>query len=1114
VEVLAQAIQHAHDLGIIHRDIKPANILLAPSNSDGGTALPSRPDGSGEPAHLLISDCVPKVTDFGLAKLIGSVDAHTQTGDIVGTPGYLAPEQAEGDPARLGPAVDIYALGALLYELLTGRPPFHGATPLDTILLARVQDPIAPHRLQPRIPHDLEIICLKCLEKEPGRRYRSATDLAEELARFRNGQPIRARPATWMERTWKWTRRQPTLAALSAFTVLTILVSFAGITLALQQARQKALDERLAHSRADTLRVQAEKSWQQAEGDRHRAEVRAIRGFLERGIHMCERGDTGHGLVLLAHALQLTDELKGALRPKGPSSTRPSAVAEEDVESFLATDNPRWLAAYLERLEWLIRTNLARWHPELAIRLRARLEGHASWITDVAFSPDGKRAATASKDGVARLWEVETGQRLSELKVGYPLSAVRFSPDGRRLLTGSTGFPVDQKDPPKESFRAEAQLWDVATLQPVGPAFPQLSFSTLVGNTANIDFSPDGRVLVSQEGLEALRLVDPLTGKPWSAGSAAHSTLPFRQTVTQVAFTRNSQQLLTGEADGSLRRWSLATGLPVGETWKLPGPVSTLILSPDGRVVLGAGWLSDPEAKRILGGTARLWDLETGQRVTDLVVAGLIKTAAFSLDGRHFLLGGLRPKSKSSDDPPPLEGWVQLFETTTGKRVGPLLLHPKPVWSAVFSGDGSRVVTGCEDGHTRVWSTHSGKELGPQPRFYFNRGTVSRIARHPNGTTFLLSNLTDSTASLLLDVGPSRLVSRPLALGNVSINSLAFTPEGTLLTGDSEGTIRFWNSQAGETLPRRIELPQGHAIVRFSPDGRFCLVRKEQADQEGPTELWDLQKQQTRMQLDSEGLLSGAAFSPDGRLLATASSVKQKPQPIRLWDTDKELQLRTLEAPGAFGEPFTSLALSSNRGLFLGAIAHHAVRTPWLWDVASGKVVCTFPPQSAPVKQVAFGPRDRMLVATLEGEVRLWEKGPDQVRPVGLTMLHREEVRLLRFSPDGRSVLTGAGKQAFFWDPITGLRLGPALDLEGTIRDAAFHPRGQLLATADDSRQVRLWKVPSPLKGSARQIQTWVEAITRLHLQHDPVEAILPLEDREVGQRSVRLRTELGGIPE
>ncbi len=279
-------------------------------------------------------------------------------------------------------------------------------------------------------------------------------------------------------------------------------------------------------------------------------------------------------------------------------------------------------------------------------------------------------------------------------------------------------------------------------------------------------------------------------------------------------------------------------------------------------------------------------------------------------------------------------------------------------------------------------------------------------------------------------------------------------------------------------------------------------------------ELWELPRQQPRLRLDSDERLRGAAFSADGRWLATVSQVKGQPQPIRLWDTRTGKLRRILEAPADFAGPLIALALSSDHGQVLGAMHHPVLRTPWLWDAASGKLVATFPPQSAPVKQVAFGPRDRMLVAVDDGEVRLWEKGPDQVRPVGLTLLHREEVRLLRFSPDGRSVLTAAGKQVFFWDPITGLRLGPALDLEGPIRDAVFHPKGELLATADDSRQVRLWKVPGPLKGSARQIQTWVEAITRLQLKHDPVEAILPLDDEEVGKRYVQLRTKLGGTPE
>jgi serine/threonine-protein kinase len=197
VQSLAGAVRHAHERGIVHRDLKPANVLL--------------------------QDGVPKITDFGLAKLLdrgpGSAD-RTRTGAVMGTPCYLAPEQAGGRSKEVGPAADVYALGAILYECLSGRPPFEGETTLDTLEQVRRCEPVPPSRLRPRVPRDLENICLQCLRKEPGRRYAGARELADDLGRFLHGRPVLARPVPVWQRGAKWVRRQPALAALLVVSVL------------------------------------------------------------------------------------------------------------------------------------------------------------------------------------------------------------------------------------------------------------------------------------------------------------------------------------------------------------------------------------------------------------------------------------------------------------------------------------------------------------------------------------------------------------------------------------------------------------------------------------------------------------------------------------------------------------------------------------------------------------------------------------------------------------------------------------------------------------------------------------------------------------------------------
>ena len=228
VEMVARAVHHAHEHGLVHRDLKPANILLQKSEiQNPKSEIACRPEVSD--FGFRISDFTPKVTDFGLVKCLEGKAGPTQSGVILGTPSYMAPEQAAGGGREIGPATDVYALGAILYEMLTGRPPFLGATPLDTVHQVRYQEPVPLRRLQPRAPRDLETVCLKCLAKDPPRRYVSAAALADDLERFLAGKPIQARPVGYTERCWRWCRRRPAVAALAAALALAVLLGFAAV---------------------------------------------------------------------------------------------------------------------------------------------------------------------------------------------------------------------------------------------------------------------------------------------------------------------------------------------------------------------------------------------------------------------------------------------------------------------------------------------------------------------------------------------------------------------------------------------------------------------------------------------------------------------------------------------------------------------------------------------------------------------------------------------------------------------------------------------------------------------------------------------------------------------
>jgi len=255
LETLARAVDYAHQKGIVHRDLKPANILLA-------------------------GDGTPKVADFGLAKQMDHDAGQTEDGRILGTPQYMAPEQAWGKSKAVGPGADIYALGVILYEMLTGRPPFRAADKWQTVALVRTQEPVPPRRLVPQVPRDLELICLRCLQKEPIHRFASAGELAEELRRYQEGRPIRTRPTPWWEQAWKWTRRQPAVASLIAVSVVALL----SLLLFLDQRARGALRELREQERTRDTRDRVQQLHLQAQEKAARGSIQQALGAVQEAI--------------------------------------------------------------------------------------------------------------------------------------------------------------------------------------------------------------------------------------------------------------------------------------------------------------------------------------------------------------------------------------------------------------------------------------------------------------------------------------------------------------------------------------------------------------------------------------------------------------------------------------------------------------------------------------------------------------------------------------------------------------------------------------------------------------------------------------------------------------
>ena len=375
VETLARAMSVAHRRGIVHRDIKPANVLIA-------------------------GDGTPKIADFGLVKRLEADSGQTGTGWILGSPSYMAPEQTTG-AEKVGPAADQYALGATLYEMLTGRPPFRGLSIIDTLDLIRATEPVPPSQLLPRMPRDLETICLKTLQKDPDRRYHDVASMADDLRRFRAGEPIVARPVSGPERAWRWCRRNPAVALLLGAVAASLSLGMASTSYYAIQASNRE-QEALASARvAREEKARSDLRWYAAEStlaqkDWEQGEIASLEKRLD------------------------------VLEPR--SSDTP------DLRSF----------------EW--------YHLKRLCRLdMSTLPGHSAPVYCVAFSPDGKRLASASgnfgQPGEVKVWDVATGSELFCLTGHKDLvSCVTFSPDGRRLASANGGVHTP----------GEIKIWDPA----------------------------------------------------------------------------------------------------------------------------------------------------------------------------------------------------------------------------------------------------------------------------------------------------------------------------------------------------------------------------------------------------------------------------------------------------------------------------------------------------------------------------------------------------------------------------------------------------------------------------------------------------------------------------
>jgi WD40 repeat protein/serine/threonine protein kinase len=723
----AEALEHAHSLGIVHRDIKPANLMI---------------DGAGK----------LWVTDFGLART--ATDAGlTMTGDVVGTLRYMSPEQALAKHGLVDHRSDTYSLGATLYELLTLRPAVDGKDREEILGKISFEEPPSPRSLDRTIPADLETIVLKALAKEPSERYATAQEMADDLRRFLEDRPIRARRQSWLKRIHRWVRRQRAVVAAASTTLAVALAVGAVLIWRERVGTLSALhDAQVQRDRAEVHRGRAEER-----------ELLARRQLYAAHIAAAQRAWMSAELGVVQSLLEQYIPRPGEVDLRGFEWYYLWGIARGRTEALriLRGHSGDVYCVQFSPDGKLLATSgqdhtVRLWDPARG-QARAVLRGHGNEVNWVAFAPEGGTLASAGDDGAVKLWDLASGRETSQiLKSPVPVIGVAFSPDGKVLAAGLKDGTVRWWDRPsgreRPPFRAHAnwiesitfspdsrtlatsaenvKLWYTATgkLQRIMPVWP----AGHIGSKANfIRFNHRGDVVAAPSRVDQIQLFDAASGQPFLRLAS------FNNQAQSAAFSPDDRILAVAQDDGAVRLWHARTGQMLEMLGGHAGRVWCVAYAPDGRTLATAG----------KDGTVRLWDPDARQD-RKVLATPLIDCLTFSPDGKRIVVGGLRKN----------EHGLTIWEIPSGQRKT-FLPSAHTVRSLALSPDGRVVAAGSHDGLVTVWDLD--KE---RPRLTFRAG----------------------------DSG---------------VRSLAFTADGqTLLTGGTKNMVRQWEVSTGR-LRRDLILP-------------------------------------------------------------------------------------------------------------------------------------------------------------------------------------------------------------------------------------------------------------------------------------------------------------------
>jgi eukaryotic-like serine/threonine-protein kinase len=978
VEQMARGIHYAHVHGIVHRDLKPANVLIA-------------------------EDGTPKITDFGLARRGELGTGLTATGDVLGSPSYMAPEQAKGATKHAGPAADVYALGAILYECLTGRPPFRAANTMEPVLQVIGQEPVPVRQIQPQIPMDLATLCHKCLQKEAHKRYASAFDLAEDCAAFLDGKPIRARPVGRLERGWRWCRRNPALASALSLGVLSLLV---GSILALAFAWRAE-----ASRQSETRRAESEA---RAKGDAYQARGAVQRQLVElcgaSGVTAARVGDHSLALLWFARAVQLAQGdpqqeelnrirvanwLRQVCLPEGTFAVPGFRQNQDRFRQFQFSPDGNYLvvvASTGDCLVWDRRRGQMVSLPESAAKSSA-----------AAWQPRSNLLAVADKTGLVRFLAAPDFQPVDEVAASGEIAILAFSRDGKRLAwAGSAG----------------ARVWDRGQKEYVTPLLTHeaqvnaLSFSSTGELLATATRDNKARVFrVPSEGAGPLfppvRHVD-------GYGEYSHTG----PDVSCPRFAAGDQVLLTVEPnqgnDPVLRWRSSATG-------------TLLFNSPEGGIFAvseqGNHIASLGEIK------GRLLNANTRQVLSPIPAPApwmWNEHVIFSADEQMLVTCGHDTRARFFS--------VEDRSSDTLTEAYPSIFHPMLAVRASLTANGRHLATALWDGSVYLWRLPS----GPPIAYVAAAGGTSVPALSPDkrfvmprGISYREGNLLETR---ICDAQTGKPAGPTLDPGGILLDG-AFSPDGTAVaTASSAGRTRFERNN-----------------LLFEPDGKG-----------GNVQIWDWKTGKRLVgPIPTPGEPRGLAFRPDGRMLAVVCADYR----VLLVDPKTGAETHRLD-PGLRTRPNNANQHLSNGearfspdGRFL--VTWEMTPHVHIWDPVHGQLLHTLP-HTERVGYVGFSPEAPELLATAGwgSEARVWNLNTGKLL---VSLKHPQWVSQLLFPPGGKDLITSAADGLLrAWDWRAG-KLQDGWPLHSSGMDFRFTSDRRWLVTIGSDLQVVDWHTKTPV---------------------------------------------------